>query len=127
MGMVRFSGARETWTDGKQEFVERGPILINPNLVAGAYDNTILIAGNQIRVMEKLDEIEKKLAGGKNENKTGRRGTLPDKGARKGRRTRPEGKAWGFPSGWKVRHDRYRDTCGTAGRDGGIASEQERS
>lgn len=63
MKMVRFAGAREKWTDEGKEFIDRGPISINPLLVAGAYDNTILIAGNQIRVMENLEEIERKLAG----------------------------------------------------------------
>ena len=121
MKMIRFSGASEKWTDGTREYVERGPILINPKLVAGAYDNTILIAGNQIRVMEKLEEIETKLAGGTNENKAGRRGLYPGEGTRKRRRARPEGKARSVSPGREVGHDRHRDACRAARGDCRVA------
>lgn len=53
---VEFRGAAK---DGDL-YTDRGPIWINPALVAGFYDHTILIEGNKIRVMETTDEIIKR-------------------------------------------------------------------
>lgn len=50
---VEFRGAIK---DG-DDYTDRGSIWINPALVAGFYDHTILIEGNKIRVMETTDEI----------------------------------------------------------------------
>ena len=38
-------------------YTDRGPIWINVDKIAAIYDHTILIAGNQIRVMETAEEV----------------------------------------------------------------------
>ena len=54
---VEFRGAIK---DG-DDYTDRGSIWINPALVAGFYDHTILIEGNKIRVMETADGIRERL------------------------------------------------------------------
>ena len=54
---VEFRGAIK---DG-DDYTDRGSIWINPALVAGFYDHTILIEGNKIRVMETADGIMERL------------------------------------------------------------------
>ncbi len=58
MNLVKFMGAAMTEDEhGERDYVERGPIWINPEMVAGVYDHTILISGHKIRVMESSPEI----------------------------------------------------------------------
>ncbi|MBR3333147.1 MAG: hypothetical protein IKG23_02545 [Clostridia bacterium] len=54
---IEFRGA----TKNGDQYTDRGPIWINPALIAGFYDHTILVEGNQIRVMETAEEIYCKL------------------------------------------------------------------
>lgn len=47
-------------TDGNQIFEPReGEIYVNPDWIAAAYDHTLLICDNQIRVMETGAEIRR--------------------------------------------------------------------
>lgn len=56
--LIKFEGAIMTLDDdGKREYTSRGPICINPELIAGVYDHTILTGIHKIRVMEDLDTI----------------------------------------------------------------------
>lgn len=59
---VRFMGASYT-TDGDETKIYHpiGEVYVNPSLVSGFYDHTILISGCKIRVMEDLNEITEKL------------------------------------------------------------------
>lgn len=62
MTLIKFMGATMTEKDnGEREYQQRGPVWINPDMVAGVYDHTILISGNRIRVMQNLNEILAKL------------------------------------------------------------------
>ena len=59
---VRFTGARCTYNDdGEREFTPREAIWINPRMIAGFYEHTILINGQKIRVMESIDQIQREL------------------------------------------------------------------
>ena len=51
--LVKFHGARKE-TDG--DYIDRGPIWINADMISAIYDHTILIAGNTIRIMESAKE-----------------------------------------------------------------------
>ncbi len=64
MSLVEFMGATASEDErGNREYKPRGPIWINPDLVAGVYDHTILTSGNMIRVMENVDQILEKIQG----------------------------------------------------------------
>ncbi len=61
--MVKFVGATMTLDDdGNREYTARGPIWINPAMVAAVYDHTILTGVHQIRVMEELPVIVARLS-----------------------------------------------------------------
>ena len=46
---------------GKLNFVPRGPISIQVSMIGGYYDNTVLLMGNKIRVMETAAQIALKI------------------------------------------------------------------
>lgn len=46
---------------GKLEFVPRGPISIAVDKIGGYYDNTVILFGNKIRVMETQAQIALKI------------------------------------------------------------------
>ncbi len=58
MKLVEFRGASR---EIDAIYIDRGPVWINPELVSGVYDHTILIDGHKIRVMEDVNELVKKL------------------------------------------------------------------
>ena len=60
---VEFEGAMAEVDDetGKLDFVPRGAIRINVNMIGGFYDHTILLFGNKIRVMETYEQIREKI------------------------------------------------------------------
>lgn len=62
---LRFTGASckaaDADHDGLIQYVPRGDIYINPDLILGFYDNTILVAGNKVRVMETTEQIRELL------------------------------------------------------------------
>ena len=59
---IKFTGAKATYNDeGERKFEPREPIWINPQMICGFYENTILINGQQIRVMESIDQILREL------------------------------------------------------------------
>ena len=60
--LIEFMGATSrTEDDGSRTWEPRGPVSINPSHVVAAYDHSIVVPGNIIRVMESYDEIMKKL------------------------------------------------------------------
>lgn len=62
MMFVEFTGANMRETDEGREYTERGPIGINPAMVSGYYDHTILLGSNhKVRVMESIEEIRLRL------------------------------------------------------------------
>lgn len=62
--MVKFEGATMTLDDdGNRVYSPRGPIWINPAMVAGVYDHTILVGVHKVRVMEELPVIVARLSG----------------------------------------------------------------
>ena len=61
MNLIEFRGATRDELAGQIDYTDRGSIWINPALVAGFYDHTILIEGNKIRVMETADGIRERL------------------------------------------------------------------
>ena len=66
--LIEFRGAKVEMNDeGEKEYEDRGPIWINPNVLAGYYEHTLLVNGHKIRVMEEIPEIQRKLAGEKTE------------------------------------------------------------
>lgn len=62
---LRFTGAAARTADadhdGLIQYVPRGDIYINPDHICGFYDNTILILGNKVRVMETTEQIREML------------------------------------------------------------------
>ena len=63
--LVSFMGAiTDIDDDGRIiDYVPRGKVMINPERVSAAYDHTILTDGDKIRVMETMEEIQRKLTG----------------------------------------------------------------
>ena len=53
--------ARVNEETGKLEFLPRGPISIAVDKIGAYYDNTIIIFGNKIRVMETANQIAVKI------------------------------------------------------------------
>ena len=58
-----FTGATYTLEDEEKIYHPGASVAINPDLVEGYYDHTILLGGHKIRVMETMDEIGAKLEG----------------------------------------------------------------
>lgn len=62
---LRFTGASckaaDADHDGLIQYVPRGDIYINPDHILGFYDNTVLVAGNKVRVMETTEQIREML------------------------------------------------------------------
>lgn len=58
---VKFQGAKVVHdTDGNAIFEPRGTdILVNTEWIAAAYDHTLVICDNQIRIMETVQEIRR--------------------------------------------------------------------
>ena len=54
---IKFTGAKATYNDeGERKFEPREAIWINPQKICGFYEHTILVNGQQIRVMESIDQ-----------------------------------------------------------------------
>lgn len=62
---VTFMGAAtEIDDDGKiLQYTPRGEVVINVGRINAVYDHTILTDGHKIRVMETLEEIQRKILG----------------------------------------------------------------
>lgn len=60
--MVRFTGASVKQADsGERQYSPRGPIYIRASKIVGFYDHTLLVGDHQIRVMETIEEIHRRL------------------------------------------------------------------
>lgn len=64
MFVTLMGASTEIDDDGKiVDYVPRGEVVINVGRINAIYDHTILTGGHKIRVMETLEEIQRKIRG----------------------------------------------------------------
>ena len=59
--MIKFTGALAHDNASGREYTPRGVIWIRKDAIIAYYDHTILLQGHKIRVMETLEEIQKRV------------------------------------------------------------------